>query len=119
MDWPEKRRYPRFRAADSALAASRDDPLALTDLSAGGFGVRFYAYHPLPDEISLDLFFLDRDFTVTGVRCRKVFEKVNLPKEPGRMPERCAGLEMIDPAPKTLEKIREFRWIENDQGKNH
>jgi len=113
MDWAKKRRHPRFKAADNALAASREDPYTLMDLSAGGFGIRFYGDHPLPDEISIDLFFLDREFTLTDVRCRKVFEKILDPEEPDRVPKWHVGLQIIDPTSEVIEKLRQFRWTQN------
>lgn len=115
MDWQEKRKHHRFRAADKALAAEKDDPYTLIDLSSGGLGIRFYSEQPMPEEITIDLFFLNREFTLKGVRCRKVFEKKLEQEDPEKTPEWFVGLEIVDPTPELLEKLRQFRWTENEE----
>ncbi len=114
MDWAEKRKHPRFKAADNALAAVGEDPYTLMDLSAGGFGVRYYGDHPVPEEIHMDLFFLNREFTLSGVRCRKVFEKTYGLDRPDGVPEWHVGLQIIDPTTRIIEELRQFRWTQND-----
>jgi hypothetical protein len=114
MDWEEKRTHPRFKAADNALAASRDDPYTLMDLSAGGFGIRFFGEKPLPVEISIDLFFLNREFALTGIRCRKIFEKKYDPIDPSKTSVWHVGLQIVDPKPEIVENLRLFRWTENE-----
>jgi hypothetical protein len=114
MEWKEKRRHPRFRAADNALAADRDDPYTLMNLSSGGLGIRFYGEQPLPVEIDIDLFFLNREFVLTGLHCRKVFEKRNDQVGPDNFPEWQIGLQIMNPTPEQVENLRQFRWIENE-----
>ena len=70
----DKRKHPRFRAADNALAAWGMESCALLDVSAGGLGVQHYGENPFPREVSVDLLFLNRDLTLPGLFCRKVFE---------------------------------------------
>jgi hypothetical protein len=115
MEWKEKRKHPRFKAAEKALAAEKDDPYTLMDLSSGGLGIRYYGEQPLPAEIKIDLFFLDREFTLTGVRCRKVFEERHDQEDPEKIPEWHVGLQIVDPTPELMEKLRQFRWTENEE----
>ena len=113
VKWSEKRAHPRFRASEAALAASGDDPYTLMDLSAGGVGIRFYRSHPLPGEIGLDLFFLDRELALNGIQCRKVFETRIDKGRAGQVPEWHAGLKFVDPEPEILELLKHFRWTED------
>jgi hypothetical protein len=113
MNWDEKRKYPRFKASDSALAASGDDPYTLMDLSAGGVGIRFCGDQLLPGEIPLDLFFLDRELALTGLRCKKVFESRVDSGRGGQVPEWHVGLQFEDIGPEKLRILRRFRWTEN------
>lgn len=113
MGWEKKRKHPRFKASESALAACGDDPYTLMDLSSGGVGIRFYGDQPLPNEIHLDLFFLDRDLTLTGLRCRKIFESRVDKGEAGQMPEWHVGLQFDNPGPEMLEMLKHFRWTED------
>ena len=113
MNWDEKRKNPRFKASENALAASGDDPYTLMDLSAGGVGVRFYGAQPLPNEIHLDLFFLNRELVLTGIRCKKVFEARIDKGQAGQMPEWHVGLQFEYPDPKMLKKLKNFRWTED------
>ena len=113
MNWDEKRKSPRIKASDSALAASGDDPYTLMDLSAGGVGVRFYGDQPLPGEIQLDLFFLNRDLALTGIRCKKIFEARVDTGRAGQMPEWHVGLQFQGIEPEKLEKLKNFRWTED------
>lgn len=115
MMWQEKRKNPRFKAAEKALAAERDDPYTLMDLSSGGFGIRFYGEQPLPEEIHIDLFFLNREFTLSGIRCRKVFEIRHDQEDPDRIAEWHVGLQIMDPTPELMDKLKQFRWIENEE----
>ena len=112
MAWDKRRKYPRFRASDNALAASGGDPYTLMDLSAGGLGIRFFGDQPLPSELQLDLFFLDREFTLTGIRCRKVFEARVDKGAGGQLPEWHVGLQFQNTGPEMLEMLRQFRWTE-------
>jgi len=114
MEWVEKRKHPRFKAADKALAACKDDSFTLMDLSAGGVGIRFFGEQPLPAVISIDLFFLNREFALTGVRCKKVFEKKYEPMGLQRVPEWHVGLEIVNPSQDMVQKLRQFRWTENE-----
>lgn len=116
MDWKEKRKHPRFRAADKALAADKDDPYTLINLSSGGLGMKFYGEKPMWAEITIDLFFLNRELTLKDVHCRKVFEKKLQQETPGKIPEWFVGLEIIDPTPELIGKLRQFRWTENEKG---
>ena len=113
MALEKKRKHPRFRASESALAASGDDPYTLMDLSAGGIGIRFYGDQPLPNEIQLDLFFLDRELTITGLRCRKIFEARVDRGEAGQVPEWHVGLQFQNPETEMLQQLRQFRWTED------
>lgn len=113
MNWDEKRKQPRFRASENALAASGDDPYTLMDLSAGGVGIRFCGDQPLPNEIHLDLFFLNRELALTGIRCKKVFEARIDKGQAGQMPEWHVGLQFEDPGPEMLKLLRYFRWTED------
>ncbi len=113
MDWEEKRKHPRFRAADNALAARGEDAYTLMDLSAGGVGIRYKGEHQLPEEIHLDLFFLNRELAVTGVRCRKVFEVRMDGAEEDQAPEWHVGLQFQAPGAELVETLRQFRWTEN------
>ena len=115
MDRKENRKSPRFKAAEKALAASRDDPYTLMDLSSGGLGIRYYGENPLPENVYIDLFFLNKEFTVTGIHCRKVFEKKLEPTDPKKTPEWYVGLQIVDPTPELVEKLRQFRWTENEE----
>lgn len=83
MNWDEKRKQPRFRASENALAASGDDPYTLMDLSAGGVGIRFCGDQPLPNEIDKG--------------------------QAGQMPEWHVGLQFEDPGPEMLKLLRHFR----------
>ena len=113
MTLEKKRRHPRFRAAENALAASGDDPYTLMDLSAGGVGLRFYGDQPLPEEILLDLFFLDRELTLTGIRCKKIFAARVDRGEAGQVPEWHVGLEFQNPQAEMIQMLKHFRWTEN------
>ena len=113
MNWDNKRKYPRFKPSESALAASGDDPYTLTDLSAGGVGIRFYGYQPLPSEIYLDLFFLNRELTLSGIHCKKVFEARVDKGTGGQVPEWHVGLEFLNPEKEMLSILRQFRWTED------
>lgn len=113
MTWEEKRKHPRFRASENALAASGDDPYTLMDLSAGGVGVRFYGDQPLPDEIRIDLFFLNRELSLTGILCRKVFEARIDNGQAGQVPEWHVGLKFQDPGTELLDLLKQFRWTED------
>ena len=113
MGWEKKRKHPRFKASESALAACGDDPYTLMDLSSGGVGIRFYGDQPLPNEIHLDLFFLDRDLTLTGLRCRKIFESRVDKGEAGQMPEWHVGLQFENPGPEMLEMLKHFGGTED------
>ncbi|MDF1524962.1 MAG: PilZ domain-containing protein [bacterium] len=113
MNWDEKRKYPRFKASDSALAASGDDPYTLIDLSTGGVGIRFCGDQPVPDEIPLDLFFLDRELALTGLRCKKIFESRVDSGRAGQVPEWHVGLQFEDIGPEKLKILRYFRWTED------
>jgi c-di-GMP-binding flagellar brake protein YcgR len=113
MTLEQKRKHPRFRASENALAASGDHPYTLMDLSAGGLGIRFYGDQQLPSEIQLDLFFLDREFTLKGIRCRKVFEARVDKGAGGQLPEWHVGLQFQNPGPEMLEMLRRFRWTED------
>ena len=115
MDFKEKRKHPRFKAAEKALAAKKDDPFTLMDLSSGGLGIRFYGENPLPDEIKIDLLFLDKEFALTGIRCKKVFEKKQQHEDSNRTPEWYVGLEIVEPTPELIEKLKQFRWTENEE----
>jgi hypothetical protein len=83
------------------------------DLSAGGLGIRFYGDQPLPSELQLDLFFLDREFTLPGIRCRKVFENRVDKGATGQLPEWHVGLQFQDPRPEMVQMLRQFRWTED------
>jgi len=113
MALEKKRKYPRFRPSENALAASGDDPYTLMDLSAGGVGIRFHGEQPLPNEIHLDLFFLNRDLTLTGIRCKKVFEARVDKGRAGQVPEWHVGLQFENPEPEMLKMLRHFRWTED------
>jgi len=110
MNRDQKRKHPRFRASDNALAARGDDPFALMDLSEGGLGIRFYGDRLLPNEILLDLFFLNRELALTGIRCRKVFEARVDKGMAGQVPEWRVGLQFTDPRPEMLKMLKYFRW---------
>jgi len=113
MTLEKKRKHPRFRASENALAACGDDSYTLMDLSAGGVGIRFYGDQPLPNEIQLDLFFLDRELTLTGLRCRKIFEaRVDMGKA-GQVPEWHVGLQFENLRPEMQEMLKRFRWTED------
>jgi hypothetical protein len=116
MNLMEKRRYPRFRAAENALAAVGEEPFTLKDLSAGGFGVRYYGEQPLPEEVHMDLFFLDREFGLYGVRCRKVFEKMKVSGKAGGIPEWHVGLQILDPTTTVMKELHQFCWTRSDPG---
>ena len=113
MNWDKKRKHPRFKASESALAASGDDPYTLMDLSAGGVGIRFYGDQPLPNEIQLDLFFLNRELALTGIRCTKVFEARVDKGQAGQVPEWHVGLQFEDPGQEMLKILKHFRWTED------
>ena len=113
MALEKKRKHPRFRASENALAASGGDPYTLMDLSAGGLGIRFYGDQPLPSELLVDLFFLDREFTLTGIQCRKVFEARVDKGAGGQLPEWHVGLQFQNPRPEMLKMLRQFRWTED------
>jgi hypothetical protein len=113
MNWDEKRKDPRFKASDSALAASGGDPYTFMDLSAGGVGIRFCGDHPLPVEVLLDLFFLDRELAITGLRCKKIFESRVDSGRAGQVPEWHVGLQFEDIGPEDLKILRYFRWTED------
>ena len=66
----DKRKHPRFRAADNALAAWGMESCALLDVSAGGLGVQHYGENPFPREVSVDLLFLYNP-VLPGVRACK------------------------------------------------
>lgn len=95
------------------MAASGDDPYTLMDLSAGGVGVRFYGDQPLPSELYLDLFFLDRELTLTGIHCTKVFEARIDKGAGGQVPEWHVGLQFQNPGPELLKMLKLFRWTED------
>jgi hypothetical protein len=109
----DKRKHPRFRAADSALAACGMEACALLDVSAGGLGVQYYGENPFPMELSVDLLFLNRDMTLPGLFCRKVFEARKPNGREGRLPVWHVGLEIVNPTPEMVERLRNFRWTEN------
>ncbi|MGD8352724.1 MAG: PilZ domain-containing protein [Pseudomonadota bacterium] len=109
----KKRKHPRFRASENALAASGDDPYTLMDLSAGGVGLRFYGDQPLPEEICLDLFFLDRELTLTGIRCKKIFEARIDKGRAGQVPEWHVGLQFQNPKTEMIQMLKYFRWTED------
>ena len=113
MNWDEKRKYPRFKASDSALASSGDDPYTLMDLGAGGVGIRFCGDHPLPGELSLDLFFLDRELALNGLRCKKIFESRVDSGRAGQVPEWHVGLQFEKLSPEQVKILRYFRWTED------
>ncbi|MDF1536054.1 MAG: PilZ domain-containing protein [bacterium] len=109
----DKRRHPRFRAADSALAACGMEACALLDVSAGGLGIQYYGERPFPREISVDLLFLNRDLTLPGLFCRKVFEARKPNGKEGRLPVWHVGLEIVSPTPEMVQRLRHFRWTES------
>jgi c-di-GMP-binding flagellar brake protein YcgR len=113
MNRHQQRKHPRFRASENALAASGDNPFTLMDLSEGGVGIRFYGDRPLPNEIHLDLFFLNRELTLSGIHCRKVFEARVDKGMAGQMPEWHVGLQFKDPRPEMLKMLKHFRWTED------
>jgi len=113
MTLKKKREHPRFKASQNALAASGDDPYTLMDLSAGGVGIRFYGDQPLPNRIHLDLFFLDRELTLTGIPCKKIFEARIDEGKAGQVPEWHVGLQFEEPEPEMLKTLRYFRWTED------
>jgi hypothetical protein len=113
MNWDEKRKYPRFKASDTALAASGGDPCTLMDLSTGGVGIQLYGDQPLPTEINLDLFFLNRELALSGIRCKKVFEARVDKGRAGQIHEWRVGLQFEDPGPEMLKILKHFRWTED------
>jgi hypothetical protein len=113
MNWDEKRKHPRFKPSETALAASGDDPYTIMDLSTGGVGVRLYGDQPPSTEIHLDLFFLNRELALSGIRCKKVFESRVDKGQAGQMPEWHVGLQFEDPGPEILKKLKHFRWTED------
>jgi c-di-GMP-binding flagellar brake protein YcgR len=113
MNWDKKRKHPRFKASENALAAMGDDPYTLMDLSAGGVGVRFCGDQPLPDEIHLDLFFLNRELSLTGIGCRKIFEARVDTGRAGQVPEWHVGLQFKDMDSEKLRTLKQFRWTED------
>ena len=113
MNWDEKRKHPRFKASETALAASGGDPCTLMDLSTGGVGIQLFGEQPLPAEIDLDLFFLNRELELSGIRCKKVFEARVDKGQAGQMPEWRVGLQFEDPETEMLNKLKHFRWTED------
>ena len=75
--------------------------------------MRFYGEKPLPDEIHLDLFFLNRDLALTGIPCRKIFEARVDKGQAGQVPEWYVGLQFQNPKAEMLEALRKFRWTED------
>ena len=109
----EKRRHPRFRAADNALAACGMEACALLDVSASGLGIQYYGESSFPREVSVDLLFLNQDLTLPGLFCRKVFEARKSNGKEGRLPVWHVGLEIVNPTPEMVQRLRHFRWTEN------
>lgn len=108
----EKRKFPRFQAAETAFAIMEGEPMALDDISQTGIGLRFYGEEKLPQEFRVDLMFLLTDKTLDGIRCRKVTERHLAPRKSGGQPFRQIGLEFIDPAGDMLMGLEGF--IEQD-----
>ena len=113
MNWDEKRKHPRFKASDKALAASGDNPFTLMDLSAGGVGIRFCGDQLMASEVPLDLFFLNRELALTGLRCKKIFESRVDSGKAGQVPEWHVGLQFEDIGPENRKTLRYFRWTED------
>ena len=109
----DKRKHPRFRAADNALAACGMEACALIDVSASGLGIQYYGEKSFPRETRVDLLFLNRDLTLPGLFCRKVFEARKPSEKDGRLPVWHVGLEIVDPTPEMIQRLRNFRWTEN------
>ncbi len=108
----EKRRHPRFRAANHVIAACGMEACPLLDVSAGGLGIQHYGETPFPKVVSIDLLFLNQDLALPGLFCRKVFEAKKPNGQKGRLPVWHVGLEIVSPTPEMVQRLRRFRWTE-------
>lgn len=105
----DRRKYPRFPAAERAYLVGLNGPAHITDISYGGLGVKYKGGDALPDEFIVDLLHASKSVIIDRVRCRKTRDetkgKVTLFSY---IQERRLGIQFLEPSKETFDSLRLF-----------
>lgn len=105
----DRRKYPRFPAAEMAYMVGLNGPAHITDISFGGLGVKYKGGEVLPDEFVVDLLHASKSVIIDRVKCRKARDETR-----GRVTlfsyiqERRLGIEFIEPSEETFHSLKLF-----------
>lgn len=79
----ERRRQPRYRLSDGALAVSANTPGRILNISMGGISFTYqHSEEPVEDSETVDILDGQNDFFMEAIPCRVVFVKKALTNEP-------------------------------------
>ena len=110
----ERRKHRRFQASEVAYIVGLSNPGHITDFSEGGLGVKYQGGEDLPDELIVDLLHASKSIIIDRVKCKKTRDETK-----GKVtvfsyvPERCLGLQFLEPSQKMLDSLILFKGKEN------
>ncbi len=103
----EKRRHPRHRTPEGAIAICGRKPFRLLDYSERGVGLRFYGKDEIDPDMDIILLVPEADLPSQGLSCRKVYDVVQEGSATFTYSrDRRIGLQFEEPQPDLVEAIR-------------
>ena len=110
----DRRKHPRFPAAEMTYLVGLGSPAHIMDISYGGLGVKYKGVDDLPDEFTVDLLQSSKSLVIDRIKCRKTRdERLGRVTLYSYIQERRIGIQFMEPSRETLDSLRLLEENEN------